>query len=167
MLTSMPRFGSLQSSALSGQGCSLPSRLLVERSIYEEVLRQLVSAIDRYRSAIHSPTACAMGPVVNESACHRIESMIQSAVGSGAAKLACGGRSTRRCARVWFFSLRRPCCAMWRPTAPLRKMKFSGRSSASSRSTSSRKRSGSPMALAAVGGVRAHTQSRACHAPVS
>lgn len=77
--------------ALSGQGCSLPTRLLVERSIYEKVLDKLVSAISQVPVGDPFADGIAMGPVVNESACKRIESMIQRAVSSGDAKLACGG----------------------------------------------------------------------------
>lgn len=78
--------------ALSGQGCSLPSRLLIERPVYEEVLSKLVDAIGQVTIGDPFADGVAMGPVVNEVACQRIQSMIQSAVNTGEAKLACGGR---------------------------------------------------------------------------
>jgi aldehyde dehydrogenase (NAD+) len=77
--------------ALSGQGCSLPSRLLVERPVYEQVLARVVEGVSRVPVGDPFTDGIAMGPVIHEAACKRIEASIQAAVASGDAKLACGG----------------------------------------------------------------------------
>jgi len=77
---------------LSGQGCAFPTRMIVERSVYDEV-------IDRVRTLagfvkVGNPFAAdtVAGPVVSEQALNRIMGMIQRAKADGARLVTGGGR---------------------------------------------------------------------------
>lgn len=77
--------------ANAGQGCSFPTRLLVERSIYPEVVERLAAVAAGVKLGDPFDPATQMGPVVNQAACTRIMDSIEKArVGSGA-KLVAGG----------------------------------------------------------------------------
>jgi aldehyde dehydrogenase (NAD+) len=75
--------------ASSGQGCLFPTRLLVESSVYDEVVDR-VSAISR-SVAPGDPldTASRMGPVIGETAVDRILGFVEEA--KGYARLVAGG----------------------------------------------------------------------------
>lgn len=75
---------------LSGQGCALPTRMLVQDSIYEEMIAR-VEAFTRFIT-VGDPLAegTLSGPVVNEAALHRILGMIERARADGA-RLVTGG----------------------------------------------------------------------------
>jgi aldehyde dehydrogenase (NAD+) len=77
--------------ALSGQGCSLPSRLLVERSVYPEVLDKMAAALAKVKIGDPHADDTAMGPVINAAACERILGMISAALAGGTAKCVLGG----------------------------------------------------------------------------
>jgi aldehyde dehydrogenase (NAD+) len=77
--------------ASAGQGCLYPTRLLVQDSVYDDV-------IDRVRAVAESPTigdpldpANDMGPVISESACTRIMGYIEDAQTTGTGRLLTGG----------------------------------------------------------------------------
>jgi aldehyde dehydrogenase (NAD+) len=78
--------------ALSGQGCSLPSRLLVERPVYDEVVDRVVESLRQVTVGDPFDEHTVMGPVVNEAAAARIVSLISSTVDTGAATCALGGQ---------------------------------------------------------------------------
>lgn len=77
--------------ALSGQGCSLPSRLLVEASVHDEVVDRL-SAELRNLVVVGDPfdERTTMGPVINSAACERILGLIERA--KSTSQLVTGGR---------------------------------------------------------------------------
>ncbi|HEY6624644.1 MAG TPA: aldehyde dehydrogenase family protein [Acidimicrobiales bacterium] len=75
---------------LSGQGCAFPTRMLVHRPIYEEVLGRVKAVADSITVGDpFEPTSIA-GPVVNEAALERILGMIDRAKVDGA-RLVTGG----------------------------------------------------------------------------
>ncbi|MGW5147440.1 aldehyde dehydrogenase family protein [Rhodococcus koreensis] len=76
----------------SGQGCFLPTRLLVERPIYDEVVESVVAAVGKVRLGDPFDAAVAMGPVVDEQACERILGVIRAAEERGDGRLVAGGR---------------------------------------------------------------------------
>jgi aldehyde dehydrogenase (NAD+) len=78
--------------ALSGQGCSLPSRLLVQRSVYEEVIAKVTAALAQVKMGDPHLEGITMGPVVNSASCERILNMISAAVAAGDAKCILGGK---------------------------------------------------------------------------
>jgi aldehyde dehydrogenase (NAD+) len=75
----------------AGQVCILSSRLLVQRSIYEEV-------VERARARFAAMTVgdpflpeTYMGPVISETAAERIVGVVEAAAGDGSGRLVCGG----------------------------------------------------------------------------
>jgi aldehyde dehydrogenase (NAD+) len=77
----------------SGQGCLLPTRLLVHAAVYEEVIDRVVARLDRIR--VGDPlldAAAEMGPVINATACDRVMNVIQAAEERGEGTLLTGGR---------------------------------------------------------------------------
>ena len=77
--------------SLSGQGCSLPSRLLVADGVYEEVVERLVEAL-RTTVVVGDPfeERTTMGPLISSSSCARVLAMIDRAK-EGSARIALGG----------------------------------------------------------------------------
>lgn len=75
----------------SGQGCFLPTRLLVERSIYSEVVDAVVAAVAKIRIGDPFDESTQMGPVVDKRASDRIVGFINGAVERGDGRLVAGG----------------------------------------------------------------------------
>jgi aldehyde dehydrogenase (NAD+) len=77
--------------ALSGQGCINPTRLLVARPIYGEVLDAVVTAANALRIGPAIDPSTDMGPVISEASLERILGVIEDASAEGA-RLVTGGR---------------------------------------------------------------------------
>jgi aldehyde dehydrogenase (NAD+) len=75
-----------------GQGCSIPSRLLVHDEVYDRVLAGVVDLARQVVVGDPFDPATTMGPIISEAACARILGMIDEAVSQGHAKLITGGR---------------------------------------------------------------------------
>ena len=75
----------------SGQGCSLPTRLLVEDQAYDSVVGGVVDLLAHVQVGDPLAPSTQMGPVIDEAACSRILAMVERAVDRGEAKLLCGG----------------------------------------------------------------------------
>jgi aldehyde dehydrogenase (NAD+) len=78
--------------ASAGQGCLFPTRLLVQDTVYDEV-------VDRVRAVSESATmgdpldpAVTMGPVISAQACERIVGYVTDAAASGARVVTGGAR---------------------------------------------------------------------------
>jgi aldehyde dehydrogenase (NAD+) len=76
----------------SGQGCFLPTRLLVERPIHDEVVDALVAAASGVRLGDPFDPGTTMGPVAGAATCDRILSVIERAQTNGEGTLLTGGR---------------------------------------------------------------------------
>ena len=76
----------------SGQGCFLPTRLLVERSVYDAVIERVVATAQGIRLGDPFDPGTSMGPVVTEEASARIVGTVERAVREGAGRLCTGGR---------------------------------------------------------------------------
>jgi aldehyde dehydrogenase (NAD+) len=76
--------------ALSGQGCALPTRMIVARSVYDEVISRVrtVAGFIKVGNPLEADTVS--GPVVSEEALQRITAMIERAQRDGA-RLITGG----------------------------------------------------------------------------
>lgn len=74
----------------SGQTCDAPTRVLVERSIYEQVKAGLIEATNNTQVDDPQKTGDHIGPVVNERQFVQIQSMIQQGIDEGAELLAGG-----------------------------------------------------------------------------
>lgn len=75
----------------SGQGCFLPTRVLVHRSIYDPFLEAMVAAAAAVRIGDPFDGRTAMGPVVGEAARERIRGVVSTAVDAGSGRLLTGG----------------------------------------------------------------------------
>ncbi len=78
--------------ALSGQGCLLPTRLLVEDSIYDQVVPMVVGLIQSMKVGNPFAEGTALGPVINAAACEWILGVIELAKAEGATLLTGGER---------------------------------------------------------------------------
>jgi len=75
----------------SGQGCFLPTRLLVHESVYDQVLQGVIATASKFRLGSPFDPTTSMGPVVDEKARDRILEVIDEARGRGDGRLVHGG----------------------------------------------------------------------------
>jgi len=76
---------------LSGQGCAFPTRMIVERSVYDEVIERVRTIAGFLKVGNPFEEGVIAGPVVNEQALTRITGMIERASAEGA-RLVTGGK---------------------------------------------------------------------------
>ncbi len=74
----------------SGQSCNAPTRMLVERSIYDKAVEIAAETADSIKVGVPNEEGGHMGPVVNEAQFNKIQSMIQQGIDEGA-RLVAGG----------------------------------------------------------------------------
>lgn len=77
---------------LSGQGCELPTRLLVQESVYEQVLEGLAKIVESIKIGDPRDPATFMGPVINAAACGRILGAIVDAKARNAGRFITEGK---------------------------------------------------------------------------
>jgi aldehyde dehydrogenase (NAD+) len=75
---------------LSGQGCALPTRMLVQRSVYEQVVTTVTEVAKNITVGDPFDPATVSGPVINQAALDRILAVIEQAKVDGA-RLVTGG----------------------------------------------------------------------------
>ncbi len=88
--------------ALSGQGCLLPTRLFVQDTIYDQVVPMVAGLIGGMKVGDPFAEGTALGPVINEAACHRILGAIERAKADGSTLLTGGERLTGDLAGGYF-----------------------------------------------------------------
>ncbi len=76
--------------ARTGQGCTIPSRLLIQSSIYDEFVEKAAAAAGAVKVGDPFAPDTEMGPVITQAACERILGMVDRAQVEGA-KLVTGG----------------------------------------------------------------------------
>ncbi len=74
----------------SGQSCNAPTRMLVERSRYEEAVEQAAATADKTNVNHSAESGRHIGPVVSEVQFNKIQDLIQKGIDEGA-RLAAGG----------------------------------------------------------------------------
>ncbi len=74
----------------SGQSCNAPTRMLVEKSIYEKAVNQAIEVANKTEVNIASKKGSHIGPVVSKVQYDKIQKLIQSGIDEGA-NLAAGG----------------------------------------------------------------------------
>jgi aldehyde dehydrogenase (NAD+) len=74
----------------SGQSCNAPSRMLVERSIYDRVVEEAAEAAKAVKVGPASEPGRHIGPVVNRRQWEQIQGFIQKGIDEGA-RLVAGG----------------------------------------------------------------------------
>jgi aldehyde dehydrogenase (NAD+) len=77
---------------LSGQGCSFPTRLLVQEGIYDELVARCVERARSLPMGDPFDPSMAMGPVITAAAADRIVATAERAVREGNGRLLVGGR---------------------------------------------------------------------------
>jgi aldehyde dehydrogenase (NAD+) len=76
---------------LSGQGCELPTRLLVEDSIYDRTVEAVAQVAGHLPVGDPFDPATIVGPLITRAACERVLGMIGRARDSGAGRVITGG----------------------------------------------------------------------------
>ena len=74
----------------SGQSCNAPTRMLVEKSIYEKAVNEAIEVANNTEVNIASKKGNHIGPVVSKVQYDKIQKLIQSGIDEGA-NLAAGG----------------------------------------------------------------------------
>lgn len=89
--------------AAAGQTCIAGSRLLVQESIYNEVIKRLVPLVRSARLGDPMSPDTQIGPITTPAQYEKVLNYIRIATDEGA-KLLCGGAAARRpeCGKGWF-----------------------------------------------------------------
>ncbi len=74
----------------TGQSCNAPSRMLVERGIYDQVVEEAAAVAEKIAVGPASESGRHIGPVVNELQWNKIQGLIQKGIDEGA-RLVAGG----------------------------------------------------------------------------
>jgi aldehyde dehydrogenase (NAD+) len=82
--------------ANTGQGCTIPTRMLVHEDVYDEVVQRLVKAAAAVPVGDPFDPVTEMGPVIDGEARDRVLGVIDRAVGQGAGRLMLGGHALDR-----------------------------------------------------------------------
>ena len=77
---------------IAGQGCAFPTRLIVQDTIYEEVIDRVVALAKSVKVGDPWNPETIMGPVISEASLNRILGMVDQAQKNGDGKLILGGR---------------------------------------------------------------------------
>jgi aldehyde dehydrogenase (NAD+) len=75
----------------SGQGCVLPTRLLVQDDVYDEVVAAIIGLLDGITLGDPLSSDTTMGPVITQAACDRILGVIRRAETERSGRLLTGG----------------------------------------------------------------------------
>lgn len=76
---------------MSGQACALPTRLLVQESVYEQFIEKVAAAAAQFPIGDPAGEYTMCGPVINQAAIDRIDSMLGAALEEGG-RLVTGGQ---------------------------------------------------------------------------
>ena len=74
----------------AGQSCDAPTRMLVEKSIYEKAVQEAADEANKIGVDLPSKPGDHIGPVINKSQFDKIQSLIQSGIDEGATLVAGG-----------------------------------------------------------------------------
>ncbi|MFT3754467.1 MAG: aldehyde dehydrogenase family protein [Pseudoxanthomonas sp.] len=77
---------------LAGQGCVLPTRLLVQRGVYDQVIERLQAMQPMLVTGLAYDPQNIVGPVISDAARTRILGMIERARATGEGRVLFGGR---------------------------------------------------------------------------
>ncbi|MGI5192899.1 aldehyde dehydrogenase family protein [Streptomyces sp. CA-288835] len=75
----------------TGQGCALPTRMLVERSIYDEVVARVAGVVAHLPVGDPLEPTTYIGPLINSAARDRVQDMVDKAIADKAGRLVYGG----------------------------------------------------------------------------
>jgi aldehyde dehydrogenase (NAD+) len=86
----LPHGAMMSTCMMTGQGCIFPTRMLVQDTIYDEVVEQMKAIVSSFTVGDPFDPAVQVGPVVNHAAAERILRRIERAKADGA-RLVVGG----------------------------------------------------------------------------
>jgi len=86
----------------AGQGCALPTRILADRSVYDEVVEGMSAALSRVTVGDPTDKKTMMGPLIREAQRERVERYVATGTAEGA-RLAVGGGRPADTSRGFFF----------------------------------------------------------------
>ncbi|MEZ5709772.1 MAG: aldehyde dehydrogenase family protein [Blastomonas sp.] len=75
----------------AGQGCALPTRLLVERPVYDQVVDGVAACFAQFPQGDPLDPGTFIGPLINKAAVDRVTGFIDQAKSDGEGRLVCGG----------------------------------------------------------------------------
>ena len=75
----------------TGQGCALPTRLLVQRGVYDAVVEGVTAVVSQYITGDPLDPATFAGPLVNAAARERVSGVIEQAKADKAGRVVLGG----------------------------------------------------------------------------
>ncbi|HEX5095989.1 MAG TPA: aldehyde dehydrogenase family protein [Acidimicrobiia bacterium] len=86
----------------AGQGCALPTRILAERAIYDEVVDGMTAALQKTTVGDPTDVKTGMGPLIRETQRARVERYVETGIAEGA-RVATGGRRPDGMTRGFFY----------------------------------------------------------------
>ncbi len=86
----------------SGQICIAPTRLLVERSIYDDFTAKMAAAASQMKVGDPNEEGVVVGPIISGAQLERIEGYVRKGIEEGAT-LACGGKRPEHLDRGFYF----------------------------------------------------------------
>jgi acyl-CoA reductase-like NAD-dependent aldehyde dehydrogenase len=86
----------------SGQICIAPTRLLVERKVYDEFTARMAKAAAALKIGDPNEPGVVVGPLVSRAQRERVERYVKIGIEEGAT-LACGGRRPPHLTRGWYY----------------------------------------------------------------
>ena len=89
---------------LSGQGCVLPTRLLVQDTVYDEVVARIAAMTGHFKMGLPLAPDTIMGPVISQGAVDRILGMVDRAKSDGATLVTGGERAGGDLAEGYFIA---------------------------------------------------------------
>jgi aldehyde dehydrogenase (NAD+) len=76
---------------MAGQGCALPTRLIVHESIHDEVVERLKAITAHYKVGDPFEEGVAVGPLISAAACDRVIGMLDRVRSEQSGKIVMGG----------------------------------------------------------------------------
>jgi aldehyde dehydrogenase (NAD+) len=86
----------------AGQGCALPTRILAQRGVYDEVVEGMTKALGRVVVGDPTEKTTGMGPLIHAAQRERVERYVATGQEEGA-RLACGGGRPEGLDRGFFY----------------------------------------------------------------
>ncbi|WP_404478044.1 aldehyde dehydrogenase family protein [Novosphingobium sp. BL-52-GroH] len=77
---------------LAGQGCALPTRLIVHRSIYDLVIERMIEITKSYKVGDPFDEDVKVGPLVSAQACDRVMTMLDRVREGNTGRIVLGGK---------------------------------------------------------------------------
>ncbi|MBV9510991.1 MAG: aldehyde dehydrogenase [Caulobacteraceae bacterium] len=76
---------------MAGQGCALPTRLIVHEEIHDAVVEKLIAITKAYKVGDPFEEGVAVGPLINAAACERVMGMLDRVRSEKSGKIVLGG----------------------------------------------------------------------------